>query len=91
MTVSNWNQRSSSARSTKSRTTPVTKSARKSTASAAGTLFDLGREGWVERLQHRGGNAGAIQIGDEVTQHSRDLAVVATVVVTVNQRAQVRF
>jgi hypothetical protein len=42
------------------------------------TFFDLDRDNWVEHLQHRDGNAGAIQIGDEITQHSPDLTVVTT-------------
>ncbi len=39
------------------------------------TVCDLGRKNWVE---HRDDNARAIQIGNEITQHSPDLTVVTT-------------
>jgi hypothetical protein len=32
-------------------------------------LLNPGGEGWVERRQHSGGDAGAIQVGDEITKH----------------------
>jgi hypothetical protein len=60
-------------------TTPATKSA--GVIASAAARFRLGRENWVERLQHRDGNAGAIQIGNEVGQHGPDLTVVTTSVV----------